>query len=776
MQGSILVLDAAKNIVGQLTLEQKAKLVSGDGPWHTADLSEFGLPPILMVDGPGGLRKQVDTSSTGDLFDSEPATCFPPAVALASSWDPGLVEEVGSAIGEEARRAGAAVVLGPGVNLKRSVRCGRNFEYYSEDPFLSGRMGAAWVFGIQSKGIGASLKHFAANNQETDRMRINVEVDMRTLQEMYLGAFRHVVQSEQPWSVMSAYNSLRGQFCSQNDWLLSNQLRDEWGFDGLVISDWGAVHDPVASIRAGLGLEMPGTGGRSAALLQEAVQTGRLAEADLDAAAVRVAQLVLRAQEAKADAKRSSAHLPGEQEGLVPRQVLENHSQLAIAAATQCAVLLENNGVLPLSKDLPAQDVAVIGRFADEPRYQGAGSSTINAWKVSSPLEAIRGVLGDVVYESGFTFEDEVDHDLEDRAVRAAARAKVALVFLGLPAAEESEGFDRKHIDLPDNQLELLDQIMGVNDNVVVVLANGGVVTVTPWAQDVGALLEGFLLGQGGGEAIAQILFGDANPSGHLAESIPHRLEDTCDYVNFPGEDNQVLYGERVFVGYRWYDELLLDVAYPFGYGLSYTQFQYSDLSVVAEDEALSVSFNLANTGPRDGAEVAQVYVSLPDSAMRRAPRELKAFAKVFLEAEEQTRVDLVVPLADLAYYNVERSQWNVEGGTYQVEVGGSSRDLPLRAEVDLKGDEPVRPLLMSDLLQDWMDHPLAGPVITEMVVAEGVDPSGTLMAFAKEMPVYKFAEFVPKQDAAALLEQLGDAVNQGVGPQELAKRFEVRL
>ena len=414
----------------------------------------------------------------------------------------------------------------------------------------------------------------------------------------------------------------------------------------------------------------------------------------------------------------------------------------------------------------------MIGAFAKQPRYQGAGSSQIVPWKVSDALSAIQKRVGEVHYEPGFRLDGEEDRDLEESAIRAAAAAKVAIVFLGLPAQEESEGFDREHIDLPENQVELLDQVMGVNDNVVVVLSNGGVVTVTPWAKDVAALLEGWLLGQGGGEATAQVLFGDVSPSGRLAETIPHRLEDTCDYVNFPGDDRQVIYGERHFVGYRWYDELLLEVAYPFGHGLTYSTFEYSGLEVSTDGNQVTVSFDLANTGDRDAAEVAQVYFSKADSAFSRAPFELRSFAKVFLEAGEKTRVDLVIGEDDMEHYSAASQAWLIEGGNYQVMVGASVRDGRLHGEFSIPGNEPPVTLKMDDLLGDWMDNPVAGPFLTQMVRSQGVDPDGTLMVFAKEMPVTKFADFVPNQNTAGMLAALADAVNGGASLESLQQMF----
>ncbi|ALX66316.1 glycoside hydrolase family 3 C-terminal domain-containing protein [Microbacterium sp. XT11] len=686
-----------------LTLEEKASLTSGADFWTTKAVDRVGLPSVMMTDGPHGLRKQSGSTDHLGLATSVPATCFPPAVGLGSSWDPELVERVGAAIGVEAAIEDVAVVLGPGINIKRSPLCGRNFEYFSEDPIVSGVLGAASVRGIQSQGVGTSLKHFAANNQEFDRMRVSSDVDPRPLREIYLRGFERVVKDAAPWTVMCSYNRLNGVWTSEDPWLLTRVLRDEWGFDGLVVSDWGAVNDRVAGVAAGLDLEMPSSGGRTDAQLVAAVRDGRLQESVLDTAAQRAIDLVAKA---------------GKRPAVAGPLDVEAHHALAREAAGRSIVLLKNDGaLLPLA---PAQRVAVIGAFASEPRFQGAGSSLINPTRVDAALDALREVGGDAVsYAPGFAVEGGAvaasgrsADELRDEAVEAARAAEVAVVFLGLPAAEESEGFDRDHIDLPAVQLEVLDAVLAVNPRTVVVLSNGGVVAL-PFADRVPAIVEGWLLGQAGGSAVADVLYGAVNPSGKLTETVPVRLEDNPSYGNFPGEFGHVRYGEGLLVGYRWYDAKGLDVTFPFGHGLSYTTFAYGDATATVDaDGDVVVSFELTNAGDRDGREVVQAYVSLDGSIVQRAPRELKAFASVALAAGETRTVDLVIRRQDLAYWDIRVDRFVVEGGEYTVHVAASSRDIRSSARVTVQGDEVRLPLTMNSSIGDVVAHPVAGPIV----------------------------------------------------------------
>lgn len=700
-----------------LTLAEKAALTSGADFWTTKAIARVGVPSIMMTDGPHGLRKQATGGDHLGIADSVPATCFPPAVGLGSSWDAELIERVGAAIGHEAAIEDVAIVLGPGINIKRSPLCGRNFEYFSEDPIVSGALGAAWVRGVQSRGVGTSLKHFAANNQETDRLRVSSDVDPRPLREIYLRAFERVVKDARPWSLMCSYNRINGVYASEDPWLLTEVLREDWGFDGLVVSDWGAVSDRVAGLRAGLDLEMPASGGRTDAQLVSAVESGALAEGALDLAAQRALDLVAKAQRRPAVAG--------------PLDV-DAHHALAREAAGRSIVLLRNEGgILPLDRD---GKLAVIGAFAAAPRYQGAGSSLINPTRLDTALDAVRAAsAGEVVYAPGFSVTDADPARaavLRDEAVAAAAAAETAVVFLGLPSAEESEGFDREHMDLPAVQLALLDAVLQANPRTVVVLSHGGVVAL-PFRGRVPALVEASLLGQAGGTATADVLFGDVNPSGKLTETVPLRLEDNPSFGSFPGEFGHVRYGEGVLVGYRWYDAKRLEVAYPFGYGLSYTTFAYGEpLAAVTESGDLEVTVAVTNTGDRDGREVVQVYVAPVGSAVERAPRELKAFTSAAIAAGETATVTLTVRREDLAYWDVRVDGWIVEDGAYRVEVGASSRDLCAPVIVEVTGDGVRLPLTLNSSVADLLADPVAGPVVREAMAgfAGGGDAAGASM------------------------------------------------
>lgn len=694
--------DAAE-LVAELTLEEKASLTSGASFWTTKAVERVGIPSIVLTDGPHGVRLQRGSADHLGIADSIPATCFPPAVALGSAWDPELAERVGRALGEEARAEGVGVLLGPGINIKRSPLCGRNFEYLSEDPIVSGVLGAALVRGLQSQGVGASLKHFAANNQEFDRMRASSDVDPRPLREIYLRGFHRVVEDAQPWTVMCSYNRLNGVYTSEDPWLLTSVLRDEWGFDGLVVSDWGAVNDRVVGLPAGLDLEMPSSDGRTDAQLVEAVRDGRLDEAALDLAVLRAVEL---AQKAVAGSDPTALIGGGSYD-------IDAHHALAREAAARGVVLLHNDGVLPLAA---AQKVAVLGEFARTPRYQGAGSSLINPTRLDTALAEIERLTGSApAFAPGFTLDAKADADPEliAEAVAVAADAEVVLAFLGLPAAAESEGFDREHLRLPAAQLALLDAVRAVNPNVVVVLANGSVVEL-PFAGDVRAVVEGWLGGQAGAGGVTDVLYGVVNPSGRLTETIPLRLEDTPAYLDFPGEFGHVRYGEGLFVGYRWYDARDAAVHYPFGHGLSYTTFEYSGLEVAADADGLTARITVTNTGDRAGREVVQLYTGLAGSKVQRAPRELKGFASVELAPAESREVTIPVRRDDLAYWDVRVDRWVVEAGEYTVAVGASSRDLRAEASVSVDGDAVTLPLTLESSIGDLMGDPVAGPIVMQ--------------------------------------------------------------
>ena len=708
--------------VADLTLEEKASLTSGASFWWTKGVERAGIPAVMLTDGPHGLRKQRGSADHLGIGDSVPATCFPPAVGLGSSWDTDLARRVGEALGVESSIEDVAVILGPGVNIKRSPLCGRNFEYFSEDPIVSGTMAAALVRGTQSTGVGTSLKHFAANNQEHDRMRASSDVDPRPLREIYLRGFQRVVEDAQPYTVMCSYNRVNGVFASEDPFLLTRVLRDEWGFAGLVVSDWGAVNDRVSALAAGLDLEMPSSGGVTDAQIVAAVRDGSLDESVVDASAARVAHLATRWQ--------------GTPRVVGPLDV-DAHHALAREVAGRSIVLLKNDGgLLPLRAE---RSVALIGAFVDQPRYQGAGSSMINPTRIDSVAHEIVGKAGEdlVSRAQGFTLDGSGDAAaLRAEAVALAAEHDVAVVFLGLPAAAESEGYDREHIDLPAVQLELLDAVLEVNPDTVVVLSNGSVVAL-PFADDVSAILEGWLLGQAGGGAIADVLYGDVNPSAKLTETIPVRLEDSPAFLNFPGEDGHVRYGEGLFVGYRWYDARRIDVTFPFGHGLSYTTFAYGDAAAtVGADGDVEVRVTVTNTGERAGREVVQVYTGLASTAVQRPERELKAFALVALEPGESREVVLTVRRADLAYWHVRADRWVVEGGGYTVDVAASSRDVRSSTTVEVAGDPLVMPLTRESSLAEVFAHPVAGPVVQQAMaqMASAMEGAASIMPEGVDM------------------------------------------
>jgi beta-glucosidase len=699
-------------LLGALTLAEKVSLLDGLDFWRTQPVERLGVPAITVSDGPNGLRQPAPGGDQFGLGTSVPATCFPPAASLACTWDVDLATRVGEALGRESRVAGVSVLLGPGINIKRSPLCGRNFEYLSEDPTLTGGLATAIVAGVQSQGVGTSLKHFAANNQETDRMTVSAEIDERTLREIYLAAFEQVVNRAQPWTIMSSYNRVNGVYSSENHWLLTEVLRDEWGFEGLVVSDWGGVNRRDAGVAAGLDLEMPSSGGNGTRKILAALDAGTLTEAEVDRAVARVLTLVDRSLPART--------APG---GPVD---VDAHHALAREAAAAGAVLLKNEGgILPLDPDRGGA-IAVIGEFARTPRFQGAGSSQVNPTRLDPALDALRAALAgrrEVTFAPGFVIDsDSADPVLVDEAVRAAAAADVAVLFLGLPPSYESEGYDRTHIDLPAQQVELLNAVETVNPNVVVVLSNGSVVDVASWADRASAVLEGWLLGQAGGSATADLLLGTVNPSGRLAETIPVRLEHTPTVGAFPGEHGRVHYGEGLLVGYRWYDAHRLPVAYPFGHGLGYTTFAYDDLAVSVADGAeprVEVTVTVTNTGERAGTETVQLYVADPESGVHRPEQELRAFARVHLEPGASDRVVLLLDRRAFAHWHTELGRWVVEGGAFELRVGASSRDVRVRARIELAGDDLTPPLRAESSADVWFAHPVAGPWLRG-VLADG--------------------------------------------------------
>ncbi|MEU6917366.1 glycoside hydrolase family 3 C-terminal domain-containing protein [Streptomyces olindensis] len=734
-----------------LTLDEKTSLLSGHDMWTSKPVEHAGIPGLVLADGPHGLRyQQGDAGDHMGVHDSAPATCLPPAVALASSWDPQLVGRAGETLGHEARAHGVNVLLGPGVNIKRSPLCGRNFEYFSEDPLVAGVLGAAYITGLQSTGVGACVKHFAANNQETDRMRVSADVDERTLREIYLPAFERVVTQAQPASVMAAYNKVNGVHATQHHWLLTQVLRDEWGFDGLVVSDWGGVQDRVAAVAAGCDLEMPGTGGRTDRQVADAVRSGELDEAVVDRVVARLRALI--------EATGSSDEKP----------VIDfaAHHIVARELAADCLVLLKNDrDVLPLTA--PAS-LAVIGEFARSLRYQGGGSSHVNAAMVDEPLAELRALLPEarIAYAQGFDTSGAGDASaLRAEAVAAASKAEVAVVYAGLAEVDESEGFDRRHILLPAEQVELIKAVAAAARRTVVVLLNGGVVSLEGWHDDVDAIVEAWLPGQAGGGAIADVLTGRVNPSGRLTETIPFRLNDTPSVVNFPGEAGHVRYGEGVMVGYRYYETYDVAVRYPFGHGLSYTRFAHDDLELadVTADTAI-VRLRVTNIGERFGKDVVQVYVSAPQRPVSTPARELRGFAKVALDPGESTVVEIPLDRRAFAYYDITEGEWTVARGTYRVQVGRSAHEIEAEAEVELPGDAREHPpaLTLDSTVGEWFSHPVVGEAFTETLTAGSTDEEAekswknpAIRAMASHMTLRLLLVYLPEPIPDERLDEL---------------------
>jgi beta-glucosidase len=729
------VANDISNRLSELVLEEKASLCLGSHFWYTAPVERLGIPRIMVSDGPHGLRAQPGEGDHVGTLGSLPATCFPTASALGSSWNPDLFRAVGEALSREAKKLGVSVVLGPGINMKRSPLCGRNFEYLSEDPWLAGELATAMVQGTQSQGIGTSLKHYAANNQEDDRLRVSAEVDERTLREIYLPAFERVVKLAQPWTVMCAYNKVNGTYCSEHHWLLTEVLREEWGFEGLVVSDWGAVHDRVAALRGGLDLEMPPNLGVSDAAIVEAVRDGSLDESVLDESVSRVLRLVDQSQPALAEDVSVD---------------FDEHHALARRAAHESAVLLKNTGnVLPLQPE-EGSTVAVIGEFARTPRFQGAGSSQVNPTRLDVALKELQSALAgraEVRFTAGFgigTTDD--DERLLREAVDVARVADHVLVFLGLPGEDESEGFDRTHIDLPANQLVLLHALAEVHDQLIVILANGGAVRVSTWEEKVAAILECWLSGQAAGGAAVDLLLGVANPSGKLAETIPVRLQDNPSYLNFPGEEGIVRYGEGVFIGYRAYDTLVEHVSYPFGFGLSYSTFRIDDVkvsvtgSVADGDLAVTVTASVSNTGQRAGAEVVQIYVGDVEASVARPLRELKGFAKIYLDPGEAQQVSCQLDERAFAFWSQRFRQWVVESGEFMIAVGNSSRHLVATETITLEAPRLSLPLNADSTLQEWLEDDRGRELLTKRDMRLLQDPE--LIKVIGTMPMHTLAAF----------------------------------
>lgn len=749
-----------KALVSQMTLEEKAGLCSGLDFWHTKPVGRLGVPSVMVSDGPHGLRKQDEKADHLGVNDSIKAVCMPAACATASSFDRDLMGRMGQAIGDSCQHEKLGVVLGPAVNIKRSPLCGRNFEYFSEDPYLAGEMSAAYINGVQSKNVGTSIKHFAANSQEHRRMSSSSNADERTLREIYFPAFEISVRKAQPWTVMCSYNRINGVYASENPWLLTDVLRKEWGFQGYVMSDWGAVSDRVAGVAAGLDLEMPSSGGINDRKIVAAVQSGELDERIVDQACERILEINYRYLD------NARPETPWDQEA--------DH-QLSARIAEECMVLLKNDGVLPLNK---ADEVVFIGEFAAKPRFQGGGSSHINAFRTTSAVEAAQGLP--VTYVQGYSAaRDMATDEMIAEAVQAAKAAKVAVVFAGLPDAYESEGYDRAHMAMPACQNRLIEAVAGANPNTVVVLHNGSPVEM-PWLGKVKAVLEAYLGGQAVGIATVRLLYGDANPCGHLAETFPVKLSDNPSYLYYGGEGDEADYREGVFVGYRYYDKKEMPVLFPFGFGLSYTTFACSNLrlsgSKITDQETLTATVTVTNTGSRAGKTVVQLYVGDRESTVLRPIRELKGFEKVELQPGESGDVTFTLDKRAFAYWNAAIHDWHVETGAFTIEVGQSSRDIEVSGEVTVESTvELPRRYTADSIFMDVMADPKAkealGPMLASIqkAFAPNADASDTAqeaisadmgLAMMRYMPLRGLVSFSPDKVTDDTLKQLLDALN----------------
>lgn len=654
-----------KNIISKMTLEEKASLCVGKDYWNSENIERLNIPSIKMSDGPHGLRVQKENGDNLGVNKSEVAICFPSSATIANSWDKDVAYNLGKTLGEEAKSENVNIVLGPGVNIKRSPLGGRNFEYFSEDPYLTGIMATQYVKGLQSNNVGACVKHFAVNNQENRRRTVNVVVDERTLREIYLKAFEMIVKEAKPWSVMSAYNKLNGKYCTENEVLL-NILKKEWNFEGIVITDWGAENDRVKGLVAGNELEMPGGRGNGKEEIIQAVKDGKVSEEYLDEIVDRILNIAFKCEKIEHSYNK------------------EKHHEIAMELAQESIVLLKNeNNILPINK----RKIALIGDMVKNPRYQGAGSSTINPYKVENAYDCFIQNGIEVDYAKGYNrIESDDDKELINQAVEVAKNKDVVILFLGLTENYESEGMDRTNLEIPKNQIKLIESIYSVNQNIIVVLSNGAPITME-WKDKAKAIITGYLGGESGAKAMVNCILGKVNPSGKLAETYPIKLEDTPCFNNFPGTEVSVEYKEAIYVGYRYYDKNNIKVLYPFGYGLSYTTFEYSNLNVKNN----IVSFKIKNTGKVKGKEIAQVYVSQCNPTIFKPLKELKGFAKVELEPDEEKEVNITLDDSTFQYYNVQNKKWEIESGEYKILVGKSceSIELECKIHIDSKDEKP---------------------------------------------------------------------------------------
>lgn len=721
-----------KELISQMTLEEKAGMCSGLDFWHLKGVERLGIPSVMVSDGPHGLRKQDEAADHLGINDSIKAVCFPPAVLSACSFDRELMRTFGDAIGKEAQANDLSVVLGPAVNIKRSPLCGRNFEYYSEDPYLAGETAAAFIDGVQAHHVGTSIKHFAANNQEFNRMSCSSNVDERTLREIYLPAFETAVKKSQPYTVMCSYNRLNGTFASENPWLLTKVLRDEWGFEGYVMSDWGAVNDRVAGLKAGLELEMPSSNGINDQEILQAVKDGTLDEAVLNQAVERLLRIIFQYVDHREEQEFT----------------MDDDHKLAKRIAEESMVLLKNESVLPLSKE---EKIVLIGEFAAKPRFQGGGSSHINSYKVSSILDAVSDQTN-VTYVKGFCADQDIyEETLAKEAIEAAKNADKVVIFAGLPDRFESEGYDRTHMRLPDCQNRLIEEILSVQSEVVIVLHNGSPVEM-PWLPKVKGLLEAYLGGQAVGEALENILFGKVNPSGKLAETLPYKLSDNPSYLTF-GDGENVSYNEGIFVGYRYYDKKEMPVAFPFGFGLSYTTFAYSNLTVsqseISDNDTITVTVDVTNTGNVEGKEIIQLYIHDLTGAAQRPLKELKGYDKVSLKPGETKTAFFTLDYRSFAWYNTNLQDWYAKTGDYEILIGASSRDIRLTKKIHMNTAKKLP-------LNIHMNTTLGELLSDERTIPFGLE-------FKSHMDAFFGAPDIPDIDSSSSREAISDAMNNAM-------------
>lgn len=740
-----------KALIAEMTLEEKVSLLSGANAWSTVAVPRLGIPSVNLSDGPHGLRR---CDGLG-WNESVPATCFPPAVLLACSFDEELAKKQGAAIGEEAQAQNVQIVLGPANNIKRSPLGGRCFEYCSEDPVLSGHISAGVIDGIQSKKVGTALKHFACNSQETERFVINEIIDERALREIYLASFEYPVKKSKPTSIMCAYNKVNNEHCSQNRWLLNDVLRDEWGFKGFVMSDWGAVANRAQAVYAGLELEMPGTGEENKRELMNAVNGERVSMHPTDPKfknklnIYQINKAVMRLLEVVFALHEKKTEKPCD---------YQKHHKTAVEIARESMVLLKNNGILPIKSG----KTAVIGEMAVNPRYQGGGSSYVNAIDVTKPLDAMKE-YGDVEYSQGYSLDNDKDFEKINDAVKTAASCDRAVIICGLPLSYESEGYDRTHMNLPENQLKLIDEVVRKQPNTIVVLCNGSPVAM-PFVGKVSGILEAYLGGEGAGEAIADLLYGKANPCGKLAESFPQYLEHNPSYGSFPGENGKVCYSEGIYVGYRWYEKHNIPTLFPFGFGLSYTTFKYDKIELskneIDENEEVTVTVTVSNTGVMDGKEIIELYVKENTPKVSRPVKELKSFKKVLVKAGESVCVTFTLDRRCFAYWDDEIHDWRVDSGKFTVLVGGSSDNCPLAAEIDIKAREYFSPITVQTIFSELKRHPKGDKVLREILVIAGEDFVKQLDNMPEDWPLRTMVSMYETKLTLAELVDIIDRVN----------------